>query len=226
MSTVKNGTNTLDKVIGFFVVREDDERAAAKAPRGGADAPAKGAPAPSTPRTPAAAAAPSTPPPAKEPARVLDAPVVPPGGAHDARAFSEIYRAAGVAQEEQDRVGRALELLRALPSSTPLDVRRSIVAASMTAFGIPVERIVETSNTLLRALDGYAADGEKRTSEVVAQGESRVARLEAEIAEVRRLVELQQQAQGELLRATAAEKAKVQALLDFFGAPQRVDAGR
>jgi hypothetical protein len=218
---MRTNNKTLDKVIGWFVVREDDEGPVPAEPK-----PAKAATSPATKATATASASTSTATSvtstatstgARESPRVLEGPGVAPGSAHDAKAFAEVYRASGIASEEQERVNRALELLRALPPGATLDVRRSIVEASMTAFGIPIDRILETAGGQLRALDAYAADGEKRTSEVLAQAEARIARLQAEIAEVQRLMELQRRTQAEIVRASAGEKSRIRALFEFFG---------
>lgn len=178
--------STLDKVVGWFVVREDEPMVPT-----------------STPKT------------ADEPsARV----VVTPGHAHDPTAFGEIYANAGIQPSDQERVTRAIVLLRELPSEAPIEVRRSIVAASMKAFDVPVDALRVTAAAQLRALDAYAKTGAGRTAEVVSEAHERIARLEAQIAEIRGLIELQKRTHDELLRATEAEKERVRALDDFFDA--------
>ena len=135
---------------------------------------------------------------------------------HDARAFGAVYRAAGVADEERDRLTKVLSLLESLPEEASIDVKRAIVGASLEAFGVSIDRILVTGEGALSALDGYVVDGQSRTREVLTQAESRIAKLTSEIEEVRRLMDVQVAAQQELSRAATTEKARVRTVLDFF----------
>jgi hypothetical protein len=175
-----------DKVLGWFVVQEDDANTDAPAP----------APAP-----------------ARAPAR---APAVVAGQIHDARAFGAVYRAAGVDDGERERLTKVLSLIESLPDEASAEVKRSIVAASLEAFGVSIDGILVTGEGALSALDGHVVSGQHRTKEVVAQGESRIAELSAEIDEVRRPMDVQRAAQQELTRAVTTEKARVRVVLNFF----------
>jgi hypothetical protein len=135
---------------------------------------------------------------------------------HDARAFGAVYRAAGVDDVERERLTKVLSLLEALPDEASTDVKRSIVAASLEAFGVSIDRIVVTGEGALAALDGHVVSGQNRTKEVLAQAEARIAKLTAEIDEVRRLMDLQLAAQQELARSVTTEQARVRVVLDFF----------
>src|SRR5262249_54409045 len=109
MSTKKS----LDKVIGWFVERDPEDAAVEEEPDrapGSGDRAVVSADPPREVRAPA----PST--------------TTGEGG------FVDIYRAAGVPAEEQDRAERALGLLRTLPPGVPIDARRAIVTASLAAF--------------------------------------------------------------------------------------------
>ncbi len=193
-----------DKVLGWFIVDEDaaaraDAQAQADAR---AEAQAEGQ--------------------AKELARpkaekVIVAPAVAPGGQHDAAAFASVYRAAGVADAERERLSRVVGLLDSLPAEASPEVKRAIVGASLEAFGVPIDRILVTGEGALAALDGHVAGGQQRTQEILEQAEARIARLTNEIAEVRRLMEVQGAAQQELVRATTTERARIRVALDFFG---------
>jgi hypothetical protein len=194
-----------EKVLGWFIVDEAAGQAEASEP----SPPAEAAPRRELVR-------------AREPAslpRAVAAPVVVPGHAHDASAFASVYRAAGVDDAQRERLARVLALLDALPSEATVDVKRAIVAASLEAFGVPIDRIVAAAGGALAALDGYVATGQQRTSEVLDQAEARIARLTAEIAEVRRLMDVQVAAQQELVRATATERARIRVAADFFRDP-------
>ena len=191
-----------DKVLGWFVVQEDSE------------------PNADTQTDAEALADEHVPPPDQRrvpPRAPASAPVVAPGSMHDARAFGAVYRAAGVADEERDRLSKVLSLLESLPAEASIDVKRAIVGASLEAFGVSIERILVTGEGALSALDGYVVDGQSRTREVLTQAESRIGTLTSEIEEVRRLMDVQVAAQQELSRAATSEKARVQTVVDFFG---------
>jgi hypothetical protein len=208
-----------DKVFGWFVVQEEDARVDADADGdadadAGADRDAGAAPTPAPARAPTPARAPAHGP-ALAPAL---APVVAPGQVHDARAFGAVYRAAGVDDVERERLTKVLSLLEALPDEASIEVKRSIVAASLEAFGVSIDRILVTGEGALAALDGYVVSGQNRSKEVLAQAESRIAKLTSEIDEVRRLMDVQLGTQQELARAVTTEKARVRVVLDFFDA--------
>src|SRR5262245_44984727 len=59
------------------------------------------------------------------------APPPPTGGQVD---FAAVFAAAGVDQDEQQRVGRTTDLLRSLPAGTDAAVKKQIVEASLKAF--------------------------------------------------------------------------------------------
>jgi hypothetical protein len=136
-------------------------------------------------------------------------PAVAPGHSHDAPAFAAVYRAAG------------LDLLSSLPMEATPDVKRSIVGAALHACGVPIDRIVATADAATAALDAYVVQGRRRTDDVLSQAQARIAKLNAEIEEVRELMATQVAAQEELMRSTGIEKARVRAALDFFGPSTR-----
>ena len=183
-----------DKVLGWFVVQEEEESKVEE------QAPVR-APKQST--------------------RPLAAPIVAPGASHDASSFAQVYRAAGVRDEDREKLARITTLMQALPADSTPEVRRAIVSASLEAFGVRIDGLVVTGEGALAALDGHVAMGQRRTEEVLAQAEANIARLSKEIAEVRRLMDLQVEAQAELVRATEQERTRVRAALDFL-APRAV----
>ena len=189
-----------DKVLGWFIVDEDALPSDATPDRN-APAPEEPAPARAPALSPALAPAPA---------------IVAPGQPHDARAFATVYRSAGVADDERERLTKVLTLVESLPAEASSDVKRAIVAASLEAFGVSIDRILVTGEGALAALDGYVVAGEARTKDVLAQAEARIAKLTAEIAECRRLMDVQLDAQRDLSRAAAFEKARVRVVLDFF----------
>lgn len=183
--------NIGEKVLGWFVVAEED--------------PAEDAPASSKQPVAAAKAEPAPP------------PVVAPGSAHDARAFAEVYRAAGLPDADRLRVAKVLDLLAALPDGAAPDVKRAIVVASLEAFGIAIDGVVSAASAADAALDAYALDGRRRTEQVLAEAQARVDDLNAKIAETRRLMDVQLKAQEELAKSVAREKARLRSVAAFFG---------
>src|SRR5690349_8778470 len=63
-------------------------------------------------------------------------------GAHDdGSGFAAVYRGAGVADQERERLARVIGLLESLPAEASVEVKRAIVGASLEAFGVPIDRI-------------------------------------------------------------------------------------
>jgi hypothetical protein len=209
-----------ETVLGWFVVREEDghgpdatteeliekyEKKAAAAPTA---APARG-------RAPAAAAPAPPPPPAVKLSAAV--PKIIAGTTPTASVFAQVYRSAEIDDAEQERVEKALTLLQSLPTETPKDIKKQIVEASMKAFGIPVDQIIETGAQEIQALDAFIKHGEQQTQSVLSDARARVIKLDAEIAEIKKLMELQVGTQESLARATNEQKLRVQTVLEFFG---------
>ncbi len=198
MSERKNWGET---VLGWFIVREGEPGepgADGLAPDGG-DVPAAADPG-------AVAAAPaiefaSPPPPAT-------------GGQVD---FAAVFAAAGITGDEQARVERAAELLATLPAATDAAVKKQIVEASLKAFGVPVDGIIEAGAREIQALEGYIQTGARDAQQVLAEGAERIARLEQEIARVRTVMTERTAEQQAVVAACNQRKLGVQAVLEFFG---------
>ena len=209
-----------ETVVGWFVVREEEEKepeattdeliekyekkAVAAAPAGAA----RGRPS-------APAAAPAPPPPAVK--LNASAPKIVAGSTPTASVFAQVYRSAEIDDEEQERVEKAMTLLQSLPTETPKEIKKQIVEASMKAFGIPVDQIIETGAQEIQALDAFIKHGEAQTQSVLSDARARVIKLDAEIAEIKKLMELQVGTQESLARATNEQKLRVQSVLEFFG---------
>jgi hypothetical protein len=131
--------------------------------------------------------------------------------------FVPIFEAAGVDGEERGRVSKAFELLRALPAETPASVKKQIVEASLRAFGVATEGIIEAAVQEVEALEGFIQAGVAETQAVVARGNQRIAELEAEIGRVRQAINESLTDQDLRARAANAEKVRVQQVLEFFG---------
>src|SRR5262245_64240354 len=117
-----------ETVLGWFVVR--DGQAAETGPDAGeVDTPATT--------------------PAVEP--VADLPASPEGVVD----FDAVFSAFGIDEEARDRVVKADGLLKTLPAGTEAAVKRQIVEASLKAFGLPLDQMIETACEEIQALDAY-----------------------------------------------------------------------
>jgi hypothetical protein len=194
-----------DTVLGWFVEKEprgDDEAGAGEPAGDDADALirkyAGGAPGAAAVEVPASAVSAA----------------VAADGSFD---FGPVFESAGIAAEERDRVATAQELLRSLPAETPAAVKRQIVEASLRAFGVPTERIIQAAVHEIGALEGFIRAGESDALKVTAEGQQRIAQLEEEIAQVKRVMDEAVAGQAERGRAANGEKLRIQQVLEFFG---------
>src|SRR5258708_1094217 len=103
--------------------------------------------------------------------------------------FDAVYEAAGVDQEERDRVVKASDLLKSLPPDTDATVKKQIVSASLKAFSIPIEKIIEAGVQQIQALDGYIRNGAADTEKLTQESEARIKQYEQEIATLRQVMQ-------------------------------------
>jgi hypothetical protein len=194
-------------VLGWFVVRPEDEAGASGAGDGG------------TEHDPAAAAGghydayaadqPVTPAPA-----FVSEPPAAVGGNVD---FAAVYAAAGIDDEEQARVSKAAALLASLPAATEPAVKKQIVEASLKAFGVPIDLIIENGVQEIQALEGYIQAGAADTQQLLAESQARIAQFEAEVQRIRQVMDERVTEQAAVMRACNAKKLDVQRVLEFFG---------
>lgn len=131
--------------------------------------------------------------------------------------FERVYEAAGITAEEHERVSRTLELLNSLPPGTDDTVKRQIVMASLRAFGVPIEKIIESGAEQLQALEAYIRGSARDTEQVTTQGEKDIRSLEEQIALLRKAMQERVDEQHKVMRACNAKKLEVQKVLEFFG---------
>ena len=142
----------------------------------------------------------------------------PPPAATDGKVdFEGVFGAAGINHDERDRVERASELLASLPSDTPVAVRKQIVEAAMKAFGVPLDKIIETGVEEIQALEGYIRTSSVETDRLLAESRTRIAQLEREITDVRTVMDQRTREQTAIAAACNAKKVDVQRVLEFFG---------
>jgi hypothetical protein len=184
-------------VLGWFIVREDGEPDATAAPTSDVN-----------PDIVTDVAAP-------DPATFFTTePPAAPGGRVD---FDGVFNAAGIDRADRERVARASELLASLPSETPVALRKQIVEASMKAFGVPVDKIIETGVSEIQALEGYIRAGAVDTQKLQDESGHRIQEYEAEIRNLRTVMEQRVQEQQAVATVCNARKLDVQRVLEFFG---------
>ena len=131
--------------------------------------------------------------------------------------FDQVYEAAGIGGDERQRVTKTLELLAALPADTPTPVKKQIVEASLTAFGVPIDKIIESGVAEIQALEGYIRAGAADTQQVLADAESRIKAKEDEIRQLSKVMDERVQEQQTAARACNDRKLNIQQILEFFG---------
>ncbi|HNV04118.1 MAG TPA: hypothetical protein PLE61_04445 [Vicinamibacterales bacterium] len=175
-------------VLGWFVVSEDGERRE--------DAAASGS-----------GAAPMPPVFVKDPPAAL-------GGQVD---FGAVFEAAGLDADQIGRVSKAQELVSSLPAETPAAVKRQIVEAALTAFGVDIDKIIESGVAEIRALEGYIRTGAAETQALLAESAERIAKFEDEIRRIRTVMDQRVQEQQAVTKACNEKKLGIQQILEFFG---------
>ena len=196
MSDKKNWGST---VLGWFVVKE-----------GGEEALAPGEDAPPPPEAEGALPPLPEPPPVtfvKEPPKAV-------AGQVD---FDGVLDAAGVDAGERDLFAKAQALLGGLPPGTDPAVKKQIVEASLKAFGVPVDKIIEAGVESIQALEGYLRKTAAEAASTAREVQTIVAGYEQKIAEARALLDRKLQEQAAVQTSCNARKLEVQKVLEFFG---------
>ena len=131
--------------------------------------------------------------------------------------FAAVFAAAGVDAAEQERVSKTIELLRSLPAGTDAGVKKQIVEASLKAFGVAIEKIIEASVEELQALDGYIRNGAADNEKLIQESDARIKQYEEEIRNIRAVMQQSVEEQQTLIKVCNDKKLEVQQVLEFFG---------
>jgi len=137
-----------------------------------------------------------------------------PGGKVD---FDQVFEAAGIDEEERQRISRTLELLTSLPPGTEDTVKKQIVMASLRAFGVPIEKIIEAGAQELQALEAYIRAGAADTEKVTAEADQRIKQYEEEIVKLKTVMQERVSEQQGVISSCNEKKLEVQKVLEFFG---------
>lgn len=138
-------------------------------------------------------------------------------GADGAIDFQGVFKKAGITEQEADRVSRALALLSQLPAETPVNVKKQIVQAALSSFGVPIESIIESAVAEIEALHACIQAGSTATQALLSQSMSRIDELQQQIAQVQEVMTSRQAEQKSLEQQARAQGLKVQQILEFFG---------
>ena len=137
-----------------------------------------------------------------------------PGGNVD---YDKVFDAAGIDKDERERIKRTQELLTSLPPGTDDTVKKQIVMASLRAFGVPVEQIVEATAQELQALEAYIRAGAADTEKVTAEAEQRIKQYEDEIVKLKSVMQQRVDEQQAVIKSCNDKKLEIQKVLEFFG---------
>ena len=137
-----------------------------------------------------------------------------PGGVVD---FDAVFSAFGIDPEARERFARGDGLLKTLPAGTDPAVKRQIVEASLKAFGVPFDQIIETACEEIQALDAYQRKGGTALEVFCDEAGKRIADHEQEIRSIRTAMEKEIDDQKKMLESCNRKKLEVQRVLEFFG---------
>jgi hypothetical protein len=96
-------------------------------------------------------------------------------------------------------------------------VRKQIVEASLKAFGVPIDRIIETGVGEIQALEGYIRTGAADTQTLLAESEQRIKQYEAEIQQLRTVMDDRVKEHEAVVKGCNDRKLGIQQILEFFG---------
>jgi hypothetical protein len=194
------------KLLGLFVEKEEGDASEEAPPAEGksaADMVAELA------RGTARAEAAAPPPPPRVP--------IPSGPVTPAQVdFDAVFQNAGMNVDELERVRKAEELLRSLPESTPKDVKRQIVEASLKAFGFETAKIIGAANNQLKALETYVRLNGQQTAKAISEHEKTIHELDEKIISLKADITKKTELLAAVTKAAEQRTAQVKQVLDFF----------
>ena len=96
-------------------------------------------------------------------------------------------------------------------------MKKQIVEASLKAFGVPIDKIIEGAVQEIQALEAYIRAGAADTQKVLEESEKRIAQFEEEIRRIRTVMEGRMAEQQAVVAACNEKKLGIQKVLEFFG---------
>ncbi|MDP1826202.1 MAG: hypothetical protein Q8L48_23245 [Archangium sp.] len=133
--------------------------------------------------------------------------------------FDAVFKTTGMDASDLDRVRKAEELLKGLPESTPLEVKRQIVEASLKAFGFDVAKIIGAAQQQLKALETWVRLNENQTAKGITDAQTQIAQLEDKVISLKADITKRADQLASLSAAADGRKGQVHRVLEFFNAP-------
>ncbi len=133
--------------------------------------------------------------------------------------FDAVFKTTGLDASDLDRVRKAEELLKGLPESTPVDVKRQIVEASLKAFGFDIAKIIGAAQQQLKALDTWVRLNEQQTVKGITDAQTQIAQLEDKVISLKADITKRTDQLASLTAAAEGRKGQVHRVLEFFNAP-------
>lgn len=168
-------------------------------------------------KDPAAAGGPTMPAPPMAPRPAVPAPSGPVTAAKVD--FDAVFKTTGLDASDLDRVRKAEELLKGLPETTPVEVKRQIVEASLKAFGFDVAKIIGAAQQQLKALDTWVRLNEQQTVKGINDATAQIAQLEDKVISLKADINKKTENLASLTAAAEDRKGQVNQVLGFFNAP-------
>jgi len=104
-----------------------------------------------------------------------------------------------------------------LPPGTDDTVKKQIVMASLRAFNVPVEKIIESGAQELQALEAYIRAGASDVEKVTTEADQRIKQYEDEIGKLKIVMQQRVDEQNKVVASCNSKKLEVQKVLEFFG---------
>ena len=133
--------------------------------------------------------------------------------------FDAVFKTTGLDASDLDRVRKAEELLKGLPESTPVEVKRQIVEASLKAFGFDIAKIIGAAQQQLKALDTWVRLNEQQTVKGITDAQTQIAQLEDKVISLKADINKRTEQLASLSAAADGRKGQVHRVLEFFNAP-------
>jgi hypothetical protein len=130
--------------------------------------------------------------------------------------FDGVFKDAGMDAAELERVRKAEELLKSLPESTPKDVKRQIVEASLKAFGFETAKIIGAANNQLKALETYVRLNGQQTAKAISEHEKTIRELEDKVISLKADITRKTEQLAAVTKAAELRTGQVKQVLDFF----------
>ena len=94
------------------------------------------------------------------------------------------------------------------PANTDAAVKKQIVEASLKAFGVPIEKIIEASVEEIQALDGYIRNGAADNDKLIQESDARIKQYEEEIKNIRGVMQQSVNEQQNLIKVCKIRSLK------------------